>query len=357
MDFSASAILKRIKNGFKNPVNKIEGGFSMDNAQTVSEEIARLHAMEISLIPDRTLLDTAEGEYLDRKALEYYETRSPAQGSVGEVTFTGGSAGQTVPKGIELSASVLSLGFVTTATSIFDEDGSCTVSAVCAVAGTVGNIGAGQLDTIINAGEIGIDGVAVTNAEPFTGGADVESDDAFRARILEKIQKPITGGNENTYVYWAKQVPGVSDALCKGCWAGPLSVLVIVLSDSFDVPDDTIIQNVRVHIEENRTVGADVTVRAAASLPVSVEAVIVRDDTYDIDDIRAEITAAMSEYLAGIAFKKGAPLSYYKIGDIIFNTPGVDDIIDYTLNGGNASLTAGFGEFFRLLEVDIRGNK
>ena len=46
----------------------------MENLQAVAEEMARMDAMEVQPIPDHVLLDTAEGEYLDRKALDYNET-------------------------------------------------------------------------------------------------------------------------------------------------------------------------------------------------------------------------------------------------------------------------------------------
>ena len=38
MDFSASAVLKRMRDSLQNPVNKIEGGFSMDNLQAVADQ-------------------------------------------------------------------------------------------------------------------------------------------------------------------------------------------------------------------------------------------------------------------------------------------------------------------------------
>lgn len=79
MDFCASAVLQRMRDGLQNPANKLEGGFCMDNLQAVSEEMARMDLMEVQPIPDRVLLDTAEGEYLDRRALDYNETRNPAK--------------------------------------------------------------------------------------------------------------------------------------------------------------------------------------------------------------------------------------------------------------------------------------
>lgn len=110
MDFSASAVLKRMRDSLQNPVNKIEGGFSMDNLQAVAEEMARMDAMEVQPIPDHVLLDTAEGEYLDRKALDYNETRNPAAASVGNLLFTG-EPGTVIPLGTEVMVMMFTTAF------------------------------------------------------------------------------------------------------------------------------------------------------------------------------------------------------------------------------------------------------
>ncbi len=47
MEFSADAILSRMKDDLKNGDTRIEGSFSMDNLQAVSEELARFNAMRI----------------------------------------------------------------------------------------------------------------------------------------------------------------------------------------------------------------------------------------------------------------------------------------------------------------------
>ena len=101
LDFSASSILQRMRDGLKNPVNKMEGGFCMDNLQAVSEEMARMDAMEVQPIPDKVLLDTAEGEFLDRRALDFNETRNSAVASVGRLQFTG-EPGAVIPIGTEV---------------------------------------------------------------------------------------------------------------------------------------------------------------------------------------------------------------------------------------------------------------
>lgn len=47
MDFSAEGILERMKGALKSEDTRVEGSFSMDNLQAVSEEMARFHAMRI----------------------------------------------------------------------------------------------------------------------------------------------------------------------------------------------------------------------------------------------------------------------------------------------------------------------
>lgn len=257
MEFTDSAILQRLAAALQNLANKIEGGFAMDNLQAVAQELARLYAMEIQPIPDHVLLDTAEGEYLDRKGLDYNEER-----------------------------------------------------------------------------------------------LDGESDDSYRARIFQKIQNPLTSGNKNHYIYWAKKVNGVGDAKCIPCWNGAGTVKVIVLSDAKEVPTEETLQAVRDYIEENRPIGAAVMVTAATPIPVTIQVSIALEDGSGLADAKTAIEQYIHDYLDEIAFQ-AVPLSYYRIGDRIFNAPGVQDIASYTINGGMVSIPAAIGEFFRLQEVTV----
>lgn len=71
MDFTQAEILARLKLGLKNEDNRIEGSFSMDNLQAVSEELARIASMQI-----RPLWDTMEkniSETITAGNERYYE--------------------------------------------------------------------------------------------------------------------------------------------------------------------------------------------------------------------------------------------------------------------------------------------
>lgn len=364
LDFSASVVLQRMRGNLKSEANKMEGGFCMDNLQAVAEELARIDAMEVEPIPDKVLLDTAAGEYLDRKAAEYNEIRNPAKASVGTLFFTG-DAGTILPIGTEVMYGTLV--FETTAAAQIGADGSCEVGATCRTGGAAGNVAADTV-TVLRAA---IDGVkAVTNPAPFSGGVNAESDDSFRSRVYDKIRRPITSGNRNHLIYWAKQVSGVGGAKCLGAEVcGPGKAKVIILSDQYDAPDAVILENVKNHIEEERQIGADVTVAAATPKEVSVVVTVSMVAGYNLADIRQNIQAALLEYIGSVNREdfntpparkdenRESAVSYYRIGDLIFGVDGVADIISYTLNGGTTSLASGYEEYFTLEEVNVSGGQ
>lgn len=364
MSFSASAVLQRMRESLKNDANRMEGGFCMDNLQAVAEEISRLDTMEVMPIPDRVLLDTAEGEFLDRKALDYNETRNPATAATGTLLFTG-DVGAAIPQGT--GAIYGALVFETTAPARIGMDGTYQVGAVCQTTGPAGNVPAGAITSL----QASVDGVkSVTNPQPFGGGTGAESDDSFRQRIFDKIRRPITSGNRNHFIYWAKQVSGVGGAKCLGaevCGSG--KVRVIVLSDRYAAPDDVILGNVKAHIEEERQIGAAVTVAAAAPKAVAVEVTVVVASGYSLTDIRQNIQTALQRYVDSVNREdfstpptlkdegRQSSISYYRIGDLIFGVEGVADIISYTLNGGLTSLASDYEEYFSLGEVAVSGNQ
>lgn len=345
MDYGAEGIRNRIKEHLENPINRIEGGFSMDNIQAVSQELARIINMEVLPIPDRVLLDTAEGFMLDRRGIDFNEIRNPAKKAIGTVTFQG-TVGAVIPEGTIILSN--DLEFYTTSITSIDGSGTKTVSAECDTEGQEGNVAAGEITAL----KLSINGIqTVVNEEAFSGGVDEESDESFRARVLEKIRRPITSGNKNHYEYWAKQVSGVGKVKVSSCWNGNGTVKVIVLSDMLDVPDDTIIENVRLHIEENRPIGADVTITKAVPLPVTITLRLVLESGYNPGAVKEQITTDLKKYMNSIAFRENGQLSYYKVGDIVFGVQGVLDITNYTLNGKVGSLEAKFEEFFKLQEV------
>lgn len=136
-----------------NPTSKLEGSFSMDNVQAVSQEIAMMYAMEVATIPDKVLLDTAYDEFLDRAALDFGEARLPATQAQGTVLFTG-SPGTVIPIRTIIKSDLLT--FATLEKVVINDTSTAEVKAICNTPGTVGNVTAGDISAV------DLDGVKVT---------------------------------------------------------------------------------------------------------------------------------------------------------------------------------------------------
>lgn len=349
-DFDFENIVERMKSDLTNPTSKIEGSFAMDIIQAVAMEESRAVNMRIIDYINLTMLDTAEGEFLDRKAIDYGIERIQAVPSTGYVTFIGAN-GTVIPANTIIESEEFT--FTTNYEDVILND-SVKILCTCTEGGKETNI---LSENIIGTLE-DIEGLeSCTNEEPFSGGSDEEEDDFFRERILEKIQMPISSGNANSYIYWAKQINGVGNARVVPLWNGAGTVKVIIVSDEGLTPSDTVIKSVKDFIEIERPIGADVTVVGAEAKSVVIKGTIVISNEYKLEDIQVEVLNVITSYLTTIAFDSdNKTLSYYRISDLIFNVAGVEDIIEYTLNDEKNSLTAEADEFFQLKEVLLNEN-
>lgn len=95
------------KTSLQNMVNRVVVTNKEGGQVGVAEEITRLDTMEVLPIPDRVLLDTAEGEFLDHKVLDYNETRNPVTAATGTLLFTE-EVGAAIPQGPGPRAMILS---------------------------------------------------------------------------------------------------------------------------------------------------------------------------------------------------------------------------------------------------------
>ena len=104
-----------------------------------------------------------------------------------------------------------------------------TEPVTAVVPGAAANTLAGTLMFL----SIGIAGITPqgTVAAAIAGGADIESADNFRSRMLQAYQAQLQGGAVADYVEWAGQVPGVTRAWCVPRGYGPGTVQVYFMMD------------------------------------------------------------------------------------------------------------------------------
>jgi uncharacterized phage protein gp47/JayE len=118
--------------------------------------------------------------------------------------------------------------------------------------------------------------IKVTNPEPFGGGSDVESDDDYRARLIEFVQKDPGAGNIDDYISWAKEVAGVAGASCIPEWQeiygpleGPGTVKVIVSGEDVTIIPDSKVEEVRQFIAGSIAITDPDQENAPASIAVA----------------------------------------------------------------------------------------
>lgn len=308
------------------------GSFFYDLLYPVAEQVYLLQK-KISNLSVNTFALTAMGEYLDRKVAEQGIIRKAATYAKGKVRIEG-NRGEVVPKGAKIAAD--NVMFAVDEAATIPESGHVEVSAVCIKAGTAGNVKVGE----INRFPVTLPGlVSVTNVTDFTGGYNVESDADLLERYLEKVSHPTASGNIYHYIEWAKEVSGVGDVQVIPLWNGNGTVKVVIVDSDNQPAGEDLIEKVKEHIEEQRPIGADVTVASASALIINISVTVIDDGT---DGIQSAIEKSIKSYFADEALKKSY-VSYAKVGSHILSVAGVEDYSNLKINNGTNNIVISDG--------------
>lgn len=326
-------ILLRLLSRISNEFDKSVGSFFYDVDKPLSEELETLSTRVEQILKNGFAL-TAVGTFLDSKVAEQGIVRKAATSSFVDVTITG-TPGSSVSTGDKVASD--NLVFTITQNGTLDEEGIVTVSARCDTPGRVGNIPANA----INRFPVTLPGlVSVTNPEPAEDGFDEETDDELRKRYFEKVSLPATSGSKYHYVMWAKEIGGVGDAKCLPLWNGNGTVKVIVINSDKGVASEELIAEVANHIEEERPIGAEVTVESASPLELNIGVSLVLSEGVSKETARERILDSITSYLQKNAFS-ATYISYAQIGGCILDCDGISDYSDLTVNGGKENIDIG----------------
>lgn len=224
----------------------------------------------IDWVSRQILPDTSDLEILIRQASIWGVERKPAAAATGSVTFTVQS-GAVIPAGTLLQA-LDGQQYATTADAVVAlPNATAPVEAVAP--GAAGNRAAGEAMTLVSP-VVGVQSVAL--AGEMSGGADLESEDELRARLIARIQQPPQGGSAYDYEAWALEVPGVTRAWCYPLELGDGTVTLRFVRDNDGTGADIIpgaaeVAAVQAYIDERRPVTADVTVVAPNPVPLNFQ--------------------------------------------------------------------------------------
>ena len=307
-----------------NSYDKSEGTFFYDAIMPVAIELEKLGIKADSILT-KCFVDTATGKDLDRLVAEVGITRKKATKSFGYVTI-GGINGSKIIAGEKVASDSINFIFLENKKI---ENKEVDVLVECEVYGTTGNVPIGAIKYFPKT----LQGLqTVTNKQAFSNGYDMETDEALRERYYIKVRTPATSGNIYHYRQWCLETVGVGDCRMLPLWNGNGTVKCIIINSNKKPADENLINDVKEHIEENRPIGATVTVISATEKTININVNLAVEEGYSIDTIKKTIEKSITDYLKEIAFNK-TYVSLAKIGSYILDTDGVIDYTELKLNG------------------------
>jgi len=321
-------IQERINSRLKIDANLLEGGFSQDIIGSVSYELANIQDTELDTIVDRCFVATAQNEDLDKVGGDYGLPRREDAAAIVYLEITGDQyavINQTV------KATYNNLIYTVQEYKKINSSGVARVKAKCETLGTIGNVSANTINKFLT-DYAGLK--TVNNPEPAYDGFDREDDEIYRQRILDYLAEDATNANEAQYEKWAREVTGVQKAVIKSAEVmGAGNVGVFISAIETEVSED-LKQAVFDHINELQPINATVIVNSLNYIPIDVLATVVLKEGYEPVDVQDELEIKLKQYLPTV----DKTVSYFKVSELLFDCSGVEDVINYTLNGQASSI-------------------
>lgn len=250
-------------------------------------------------ISRQILPDTSDEEILLRQGSMYGVSRIPAVFAERDVEFTGAN-GATIPAGSELQRSD---GAIYTTDSIATISGGVATVHITAVeAGDEGNV---DTDVILQLTSplVSIDNEATVLSSNAVEGEDQEDIEAYRQRVLFRIQNTPQGGAEADYKRWALEIPQVTRAFVFPKHLGPGTVgLSFVLDNESPsiIPGAPKVAEVQAYIDARRPVTVDFLAFAPVEQVVNFTIDLLAVDT-------PEIRAAVESQLRDLLVREAEP--------------------------------------------------
>ena len=256
-----------------------------------------LYSLTYYLVQERLLIDASAkqnllpyslGGFLDSLGIFFDTTRLPAAPALVTIEFTLDqiyATSTTIPLGTTVKSPSTNLVFATDADlTVAAGYQTGSTQATCTTAGPQGN-GLLDINQVVN-WTITAFFVTAQNLVASSGGADIETDEAFRIRLLGATDSYSPAGPKGRYRYYTLAVSSdISDVSVLGPEDGlaPGNVQVVVLLQGGAFPDGLMLQKVynALNTDTVRDLCAKVTVTAPSGVPYTTS---VR---YWIDELQA----------------------------------------------------------------------
>ena len=318
-----------------------EGSFADSLAAPIAHEIWKCYQRMDALFPILCLAEDSGAHILER-CRDYGIYQREGKKSNGKISLSG-TAGTSIASGTAFVWEGLTF-FLEETVTLSDTDAVAIVTAE--KAGKAYNLEKGAILAPLYAVS-GLSGAVA--AEDFKGGTDTESTEEMRQRLLYLLQNTPASGNAADYKKWALDISGVQNAIVTPLKNGPGTVEVVLIGEDHSACGTAILERAKTHIEEQRPIGAAVTVKDCTEIPVTVSVTI---------QLRAEVAKATActqiENNIKAYFKafEGGTVYHSRIMSLIMNAEGVENVSRLTVNGG-ADLILSYDAVPKLENVEV----
>lgn len=393
---TADDIHRRMLDALPPGIDKSENNIPWDYTRPSALEKARFVQRELNETIKLIFPQWSYDEWLDLHAQREGLTRRAANPASGFLTVTG-AKGTVIPLGFQFATPAKltpSVIFESTKEIVLDgtPDSKGQVSVDIPIqavdSGLVGNVAEDSIKLMVRP----LSSISyITNNEPITGGTVAESDDELLERILEAIRYGISWtGNDADYVRWAREVPGVGQAITHPEWDDPnmpkkfhwtdysgirrcAGAVRLFIMDANGVPaNQQIIDAVYNYIirpdnrmERKAPIGATLTVSAFMPLYVDISANVTLKDGENLDTVMERFKANLIKYWLAAAsendirdIQSGAMQNHIKyvfVCSTLAETEGIANYDHSTLlvNGGTTDIPIPLGEYPVTREVHL----
>lgn len=267
----------------------------------------------------QNLLKYASGEYLDNIGISRGGiVRKQEESAVVTVRFTASAIRQNVigiPEGTRVTGGDGKIYFATTEYAEI-KPGELFVDVPCmATAGgsSANNFGIGELTMLVD--PIAYIG-SVSNTDAPTGGADVESDDAYAERIFDSRYIYSTAGAEPAYIYYVKSFSTLIDDVVVLNPSGADIDIYILMTDRTQATS-AFLEELENHLNDPniKPLTDRISVKNVNRVPyeLSVEYKIYDTDISKLAEIQKSIASAAEEYKLWQSARIGRDINSQKL--------------------------------------------
>jgi uncharacterized phage protein gp47/JayE len=280
-------IKQRILDNINIDIDKREGSFTSNMVSALAEELAKAY-INMSDILSLGFIDDTFDTFLDKRVSEFGVYRKEGTKAIGEIKVEG-KEGATITNGTLVKANDLYF-------TVLNDIELPTDDILYVEANEVGYKYNLLANTEFELVEKNDKVTKLVNETNFSKGVDVESDEDLRKRFVKVVNNPSTSGNKAHYEEWALEVDGVGRAIVYPLHNGNGTVKVMIIGNDNKPVSEDIVNNCKLHIEENMPIGCQLTVTTPTLLNVSVKASIELKEGYVLEDIQTDFKASLNEY-------------------------------------------------------------